>query len=151
MAGISYVSPLVVIQSNGHYLTSYPKEARMTTMDIAKKLVGLCMQGKNDEALNTLFADDAVSVEAAGPPGASREAKGLAAIKAKSEWWLNNHDIHSFSVTGPWPHGDRFIAGFQFDVTNKSLGKRMTLDEVGLYTVHNGKIVKEEFFYDLGG
>jgi ketosteroid isomerase-like protein len=30
-------------------------------------------------------------------------------------------------------------------------GKRMTLDEVGLYTVKDGKVVQEEFFYDMGG
>ena len=30
-------------------------------------------------------------------------------------------------------------------------GKRMTLDESALYTVKDGKIVKEEFFYDMGG
>ena len=41
----------------------------MTTMEIAKKLVDLCRQGKNAEALDTLFADDVVSVEAGVPPG----------------------------------------------------------------------------------
>jgi hypothetical protein len=25
----------------------------------------------------------------------------------------------------------------------------MTMDETGLYTVHNGKIIKEEFFYSM--
>jgi len=25
------------------------------------------------------------------------------------------------------------------------------MDEVGLYTVKNGKIVREEFFYDMAG
>jgi hypothetical protein len=28
--------------------------------------------------------------------------------------------------------------------------KRLTMDETGLYTVHNGTIVKEEFFYSMG-
>jgi hypothetical protein len=56
-------------------------------------------------------------------------------------------DTHSSGVTGPWPHGNRFIVGFQFDVTNKPSGRRMKMDEVGLYTVENGKIVREEFFY----
>ena len=49
---------------------------------------------------------------------------------------------------GPLAHGDRFVVGFQYDVTNKPSGKRMKMDEVGLYTVRNGKIVREEFFYD---
>jgi ketosteroid isomerase-like protein len=123
----------------------------MTTMEIARKLVELCKQGKNAEALDTLFADDVVSVEAvAMPGGAAQEAKGLAAVRAKGEWWVNNHEVHSASVTGPWPHGDRFIVGFEFDVTNKPSGKRMKMAEAALYTVRNGKIVREEFFYDAG-
>ena len=121
----------------------------MKAMEIGKKLTELCKQGKNTEALDTLYADDAVSVEAMAPPGGHQEAKGLAAIKAKGEWWLSNHDIHAASVSGPWPHGDRFIVGFVYDVTHKPSAKRMKLDEVGLYTVRNGKIVREEFFYDM--
>ena len=122
----------------------------MTTMEIAQKMVELCRQGRNAEALNTLFTDDLVSVEAAGPPGMERVASGLAAVKSKSEWWTSNHEIHTANITGPWPHDDRFIVGFQYDVTNKPSNTRMKMDEVGLYTVHNGKIVREEFFYSMG-
>ena len=123
----------------------------MTTMEIAQKMIALCKQGKNAEALDTLFAADMVSVEAGtGPDGGEREARGLAAVKAKGEWWVNNHEIHSANITGPWPHDDRFIVGFQYDITNKPSGMRMKLDEVGLYTVLNGKIVREEFFYSMG-
>jgi ketosteroid isomerase-like protein len=119
-------------------------------MDIANKLVELCRQGKNMEALDTLFSQDMVSVEAGMPPSMEREAKGLAAVKAKNQWWFDNHEIHSKSVSGPWPHDDRFIVGFQFEVTNKAEGKRMKMDEVGLYHVKDGKIVREEFFYEMG-
>jgi ketosteroid isomerase-like protein len=122
----------------------------MNTMEIANKLVALCREGKNAEALETLFSHDVVSVEAVAMPGAHQEAKGLAAVKAKGQWWVDNHEVHSAQVTGPWPHGERFIVGFQYDVTNKSSGKRMKLDEVALYTISNGKIVREEFFYDAG-
>jgi ketosteroid isomerase-like protein len=120
-------------------------------MDIARKLVELCRQEKNEEALDTLYADDAVSVEAVAMPDAPQEARSLKAIKAKGEWWINNHEIHSASVTGPWPHGDRFIVGFQLDVTHKPSGRRMKMEEAGLYHVRNGKIVREEFFYDMAG
>ena len=122
----------------------------MSTMEIAQKMVDLCRQGKNMEALETLFSDDVVSVEAAAMPGMDREAKGLAAVKAKGEWWVENHEVHSASVTGPWPHDDRFIVGFEYDVTNKPSGQRMQMNETGLYTVSNGKIVREEFFYNTG-
>ncbi len=121
----------------------------MNTLEIANRLVELCKQGKNDEA-KSMYATNAVSVEAFAPPGTQQEAKGLAAIKAKGEWWRANHEIHSAAVTGPWPHGDRFIVGFQYEVTNKPSGQRMKMDEVGLFTVEGGKIVREEFFYSGG-
>jgi ketosteroid isomerase-like protein len=122
----------------------------MTTKDIAHKLVELCRQGRSAEALDTLYAPDAVSIEAADMPGApSREIKGVAGIKAKGEWWIANHIIHDFTISGPFPHGDRFIVGFRFDVTSKPMGQRMQMEEAGLYHVKNGKIVREEFFYDM--
>ncbi len=119
----------------------------MDTLAIANKYVELCRQGRNDDALTTLFSDDAVSVEAFAPPGLQKETNGKQAIRGKGDWWRSNHEVHSGSISGPWPHGDRFIVGFQFEVTNKPSGQRMKLDEVGLFTIEHGKIVREEFFY----
>ena len=121
----------------------------MNTKEIADKLVALCKDG-NFEGAQVLYAPEAVSVEASAPPGQAREAVGLAAIRAKGEWWTSNHEVHSMQVAGPWPHDDRFIVGFRFDVTMKANGHRFTMEEMALYTVKDGKIVREEFFYDAG-
>jgi hypothetical protein len=122
----------------------------MTANEIAKKYVGLCKEGKNEECLDTLFAKDCVSVEAAAPPGGDRTAKGLEAIRGKSKWWNENHTVHKAEVFGPYPHDDRFAVRFLYDVTNKPSAKRFTMDEVGLFTVVDGKITREEFFYPVG-
>ena len=122
----------------------------MNTMEIATKLVSLCKQGENLSAIAALYADDAVSIEAAAMPDGQREVSGKAAIEAKNRWWMDNHEVHAGSITGPWPHGDRFIVGFNYDVTHKPSGKRMQLDEAALYTIQHGRIVREEFFYDAG-
>ena len=53
-------------------------------------------------------------------------------------------------VTGPFPHDDRFVVIFDMDVTNKAMGQRFQMQEAALYTVANGKIVREEFFYAMG-
>ena len=45
----------------------------MNTIEIAKKLVELCKQGRNMEALDILFADDVVSVEAVAMPGVQQK------------------------------------------------------------------------------
>ncbi len=121
----------------------------MNTLEIANELADLCRKGRNREA-KALYADDAVSVEAFAPPGGEQEVRGLAAIQAKGEWWGANHEVHSAFVAGPWPHGDKFIIGFQMDITNKPSGRRMKLEEMALYTTLNGKIVREEFFYTGG-
>lgn len=122
----------------------------MNTLQIGTKLVELVRAGKDREAQETLYASDAVSVEAGAMPGMDRTAKGLAAIKGKGEWWYGNHTVHSLKVTGPFPHDDRFVVIFDMDVTNKGSGQRIQMQEAALYTVANGKIVKEEFFYAMG-
>jgi ketosteroid isomerase-like protein len=122
----------------------------MTTQEIAKRYVTLCQQGKNDACLEELYAKNAVSIEAAAPPGSERTAKGLDAIKAKGKEWMSSHIIHSAEVQGPFPNDNRFGVRFVFDVTDKPSGKRMQMDEIGLFTVEDGKITREEFFYPTG-
>lgn len=121
----------------------------MTANEIGKKYVALCKEGRNEEVLDTLFAKDALSVEAGAPPGQERTAKGVDAIKAKSKWWNENHTVHKAEMSGPFPHDDRFAVRFVFDVTHKPTSRRFTMEEIGLFTVANGKIAKEEFFYSM--
>ena len=119
----------------------------MTTIEVGKKLVELCKQGKNAECIETMYADDIVAVEAGAPPGQARETRGKQGVLGKSKWFRENNEIHSATVSGPWPHDDRFIVTFRYDLTRKQSGERTTLDEAALYTVKDGKIVREEFFY----
>jgi hypothetical protein len=121
----------------------------MTTMDIGKEVAALCKQGKNQEAIDRFYSSNIESVEPVAMPGMGQTQKGIQAIKGKNQWWVENHLIHGGTVDGPYPHGDRFILRFKYDVTPKHTGNRMTMDETGLYTVQNGKIVKEEFFYSM--
>ena len=122
----------------------------MTTHEIAQRYVALCQQGKNEVCLDELFADDAVSIEAADFPGMDRATKGLDAIRSKNESWAQNHTVHRADVTGPFPNDNRFAVRFSYDTTDKQSGKRTNLDEIGLFTIENGKITREEFFYPSG-
>jgi hypothetical protein len=121
----------------------------ITTKEVADGLVRLCSQGKFEEAMKTFYSPEIVSVEAAAPPGQSREAKGLPAVTAKAEWWNANHEVHSVRVEGPLVAGSHFTVVFNLDVTFKPQDKRFQMEEVAVYKVADGKIVYEEFFYNM--
>lgn len=121
----------------------------MTTQEIATKLTELCSAGKFREATEELYSNDIVSVEAGAPPGGSREASGIEAIRAKGQWWQENHEVHSATVEGPLVAGDFFAVTFKLDVTFKPASKRFVMEEVAVYKVADGKIVREEFFYKV--
>ena len=122
----------------------------MTVAEIANTYVKLCKEGKFGDCLTELFSKDAVSVEAWTPPGVDRVASGIEAIRAKGKAWGDDHEVHKMEINGPYPNDQRFAVRFSFDVTNKPSKKRITMDEIGLFTIENGKIVREEFFYSGG-
>jgi len=122
----------------------------MSVADIANDLVALCREGKNLEAVDKYYADDIVSVESASGPGMPAEMKGIDAIRGKNAWWMENHEVHSGVANGPYVGENQFAVEFKYDVTNKPSGKRMQIDEMALYTVKNGKIVHEHFYYNPG-
>ena len=121
----------------------------MTPMEIGKELVTLCRQKKNLEAIDKFYSPAVESVEAEAIPPIGKVQKGIEAIKGKNRQWFENSQIHGLEVNGPFPNGDQFIIHFTYDVTPKQSGKRMNMSEMGLYTVRDGKIAKEEFFYAM--
>ena len=44
-------------------------------------------------------------------------------------------------------NGDQFIIRFVMDITARESGQRMKMDETALYTLKDGKIAEERFFY----
>jgi ketosteroid isomerase-like protein len=122
----------------------------MDAKEIGAKLVEHCKKGDFMTAISELYSPNIVSVEAMGNEEMPAEMRGVDAIRGKNEWWTANHDVHSMEAHGPYPNGDKFAVRFVFDVTSKAgpmAGKRFQMDEVAVYTVQDGKIVREEFFY----
>lgn len=117
----------------------------MSTEEVAKKVVELTRKQAWREALDTLYDKDIVSIEARAMEGGSPEARGIEAVRGKSDWWEKNMQIHSFKADGPFVAHDRFVVQYDADVTDKNSKQRIQLSEVGVYTVKNGKIVREEF------
>jgi SnoaL-like protein len=113
----------------------------MDTKEVARKVVQLVRKQAWYEALD-LYDDNIVSVEA--DPGAP-ETKGKDGVRGKIDWWINAMEVHSFKASEPFVGHDRFVVQYDADVTDKKTKERRKLSEVGVYTVKNGKIMREEF------
>jgi limonene-1,2-epoxide hydrolase len=117
----------------------------MNTEEVAKKVVELTRRQAWKEALESLYGKDIVSVESRPNESGSPETRGIEGVRGKVDWWLDAMETHSVKVHGPFVAHDRFVVQYDMDVTDKSSKKRMQLSEVGVYTVKDGKIVREEF------
>ena len=73
---------------------------------------------------------------------------GLDAIRGKNEWWFANNEVHNAKVNGPFVGEDQFAVEYAFETTFRPTGQRSQMSELALYTVKDGKIVTEQFFYN---
>jgi len=121
----------------------------MNTAQVAKRLVELCREGKYQEAQDELYSKDAVSVEMEGSQGIG-DAKGLDAIREKGRQFNEMVEaVHGGSVGDPIVEGNWFAITMTMDATMKGRG-RVNMQEICVYQVRDGRIVREQFFYDLG-
>ncbi|PKV48837.1 hypothetical protein ATE84_0851 [Aquimarina sp. MAR_2010_214] len=117
----------------------------MTTITIANKLVELLREKKFLEAQQQLFATNAINQE----PDKFKEKSvvGLEAMVQKEKRFLLyvkkwNH----FEVSEPLVSKDHFSIRMITDVTMVN-NDNIEIDEIIVYEVSDGKIIKEQFFY----
>jgi ketosteroid isomerase-like protein len=122
------------------------QEAVLTTQDIANRLNELFKENKWEEAQDELFSDEAESIEPPGSQGLT-SVRGLDAIKKKGTDWQNMiKEVHGGWSGEPIVAGNHIAVAMGVDATMKD-GNRMTMEEIAVYEVRDGKIVKEQFFY----
>jgi hypothetical protein len=121
----------------------------MSVETVARKFMELCKQGKHFEVMRNMYSADMVSVE-----GDGKEYVGKENVIRKSEVFQGNNTILSQDLRGPFFLGDpsasagKYAVYTSIDFAPKAGGGRVTHEEVGLYTVKNDAITREEFFYD---
>jgi hypothetical protein len=121
----------------------------MTIQEIATRYRELMNQRKFLEVQDTLYSEDVVSQEPekAASMGAPILTQGREAIKKKGVARRETIETsHAYTCSEPLVAGEFFSVTLKQDVTFK--GKpRMTLEEIGVFHVRDGQIVKEQFFY----
>jgi len=108
--------------------------------DIVKMFNG----GQFKEIENKYWAPSIVSIEG---HGVSMGWHGRKAVDAKNAWWVSENSILNAVAEGPFAGATGFAIRFKMDIEEKKTGQRKSMDEVGVYTVRDGKIIQEEFMY----
>ncbi len=119
-------------------------EKTATTQEVAQELAALCREGNFKEAVARYYADDIVTVEAMPT---NPETRGLEAVQAGQQEFVQLHEIHNTTVDGPYLNGDGFAVRFKMDFTVRDTGQRMDLEEIGVYTVTGGKVSHVRFYF----
>jgi len=117
----------------------------MTTKDIAEKLVSYCRNNQEDKAYEELYSPEITSIEMAEP---MKEVHGFEGIQKKGQWWQDNFEVHATEVSDPLVADNHFTVKFWMDTTHKPSGHRSQMNEIAVYEVKDGKIWKEQFFYN---
>ncbi len=121
-------------------------EAVMTTQDVANRMNELFKTNNWNQVQEELFADDCESIEPAHAPGL-QTVKGKDAIKKKGEdFQAAIEEMHGGWCSEPLVGGNYISFAMGIDLTMKGMG-RMKMEEICVYEVKDGKIMKEQFFY----
>lgn len=109
--------------------------------EVGGALVAMFNAGKLAEIENNFWSPEITSCEGS----AKLEWRGRPAVEAKNNWWLSENEIVGATAEGPFVGATGFAVRFKMQVRAKASGTVSSFEEVGVYTVHNGKIVREEF------
>jgi hypothetical protein len=120
-----------------------------STLEIANRYCELARQNKWPEILDELCSQDMVNQEPehAVTRGIQPITVGMDAIKAKGE--ANRkmiEEIHSQACSEPLVAGNFFALTLTRDITFKGR-PRVTLEEIGVFGLEDGRIISEQFFY----
>ena len=117
----------------------------MNTQEIANRLVDLCRKGDYETCYKELYAQDVWSIEPEGSP--NEKVQGMEGIAAKGKQWSEMmEEFHGSEIGEPIVAGNHFSVTMMYDATFKERG-REKMEEICVYQVKEGKIVKEQFFY----
>ena len=110
-----------------------------TPQEIGESLVALFNAGKSDEAESTWYHRKIESIEEDGT--VFEGAKGVA---EKGAWWKSTFTVLSMQATGPYVSSTGFTVVYDGRVRSAD-GTEIAIREAGVYTVEDGRIVREEF------
>jgi hypothetical protein len=116
---------------------------------VAHEFTAMLRAGQFEAAGNRFWADDVTSIEpAALPGGIAATACGIAAARRKCNARFGAAKIAEIGIDGPFVTGDQFVLFLDLIIVDRASGGSAPFSEIALYTVREGQIAEERYFYD---
>jgi SnoaL-like protein len=113
-------------------------------LEVALQFTELLRSGNSAEVEERWLASGIESVEG---HGASMSWKGKKNVLAKYRDWEAQNEFVDSTIEGPWVGATGFAVRFVGQVLDKATGERHPMEEIAVYTVRDGKVVREEFHF----
>lgn len=115
---------------------------------VARDFTAMLRAGRFVAAGDAYWADAVTSIEPANlANGIPASISGIAAARAKAEARFGNHAIVELDIDGPFVTGDQFALFLDILIADPTAGVARPFTEIAVFTVRNGRIVEERFFY----
>ncbi|MFT5329959.1 MAG: hypothetical protein ACI9TB_001116 [Parasphingorhabdus sp.] len=116
--------------------------------EIASDYAALMAAGETLAAAEKYWASDIIALEPArSESDRPAIAKGKPAALARLMHWLETNAMSELLIDGPFITGDQFALFIDMEITRRATGRCEPFSEIATYTVRDGQIVEERFFY----
>ncbi|NCN84055.1 MAG: nuclear transport factor 2 family protein [Sphingomonadales bacterium] len=116
--------------------------------EIASDYAALMAAGETLAAAEKYWASDIIVLEPANSESDGPAiAIGKPAALARLTRWLAANAMSEMLIDGPFITGDQFALFIDMEITRRVTGERKPFSEIATYTVCEGQIVEERFFY----
>lgn len=120
-----------------------------TIDDIARDFTAVLRLQGFAAAGEKYWADDVKSVEPMDLPGGiSAHVTGIAAARRKCNARFGGMQINDLSIDGPFVTGNQFALFIDMMIAGGADRAPGFFSEIALYTVRDGRISEERYFYD---
>jgi hypothetical protein len=117
--------------------------------DVARDFTFMLRQGQFVAAGDLYWAEAVTSLEPSDlSAGIPAFVSGIDAARGKAQFRFGEGRIDDLGIDGPFVTGDQFALFLDMLITDPVTGTVHPFTEIAIFTVRDGRIIEERFFYD---
>jgi hypothetical protein len=145
---IVYTLAILLSGTQINFVLHKVKHKKMTTQEVAKRYYELIRMHQYEQIQNELYIQDTVSIEPENDSNLPLAVTGIEELRKKEGLFFSQvQEMHGGYMSEPVVSTFFFSMMTGMDVTMRGK-QRKKKEQICVFEVRSGKIVKEQFFYD---